>query len=157
MKRKTYTGRINNLNKNQVFVFGSNPEGRHGKGAARVALNKYGAIYGQGHGLQGNSYALVTKNLTKGYYDTVTGITYLNSGLRSIPKKQIINNIKNLYKLARNMKDTDFLIAYTSNGKNLNGYTNKEIAKLFYESKPIPKNIIFEDKFLDLIYSKVEN
>ena len=156
MKRKTFTGFINKLNKNQVFVFGSNPEGRHGRGAAKVAVEKYGAIYGQGHGLQGNSYALVTKNLKKGYYDTVLGITYYKSGLRSISEKQIINNIKNLYKLARNMKNTDFLIAYTAQGKNLNGYTSKEIAKLFYESKPIPKNIIFENKFLDLIYTKVK-
>ena len=36
-----------------VFVFGSNEAGRHGAGAARVALKSHGAIYGQGEGPQG--------------------------------------------------------------------------------------------------------
>lgn len=48
---------------NTIFVFGSNPEGRHGAGAAKTAKEKFGAIYGQGEGLQGNSYALPTKDL----------------------------------------------------------------------------------------------
>lgn len=41
-----------------VFVFGSNPQGRHGAGAAKLAREQFGTIYGQGEGLQGNSYAL---------------------------------------------------------------------------------------------------
>ena len=45
-----------------IFVFGSNLAGRHGKGAAKFAVDNYGAIYGQGEGLQGNSYALPTKD-----------------------------------------------------------------------------------------------
>ena len=45
-----------------IFVFGSNLAGRHGKGAALYALNNHGAIYGQGIGLQGNSYAIPTKD-----------------------------------------------------------------------------------------------
>jgi hypothetical protein len=45
-----------------VFVFGSNLAGRHGKGAALWALQHRGAIYGQGEGLQGNSYAIPTKD-----------------------------------------------------------------------------------------------
>ena len=48
---------------NDIFVFGSNTEGKHGGGAARVALNDYNAIYGQPRGLQGESYAIVTKDL----------------------------------------------------------------------------------------------
>jgi hypothetical protein len=36
---------------NTIFVFGSNPEGRHGSGAAKVAKDKFGAVYGQGEGL----------------------------------------------------------------------------------------------------------
>ena len=48
---------------NTIFVFGSNPEGRHGAGAAKVAREQFGAIYGQGEGLQGNAYALPTKDL----------------------------------------------------------------------------------------------
>ena len=42
------------------FVFGCNASGAHGGGAARVALDKFGAIWGQGEGLQGQSYALPT-------------------------------------------------------------------------------------------------
>lgn len=45
-----------------VFVFGSNEAGFHGAGAARDALLKYGAKLGQAFGLQGQSYAIPTKN-----------------------------------------------------------------------------------------------
>lgn len=47
----------------EIFVFGSNEEGRHGKGMALEAIAKHGAIYGQARGLQGNAYAIVTKDL----------------------------------------------------------------------------------------------
>lgn len=50
-----------------IFVFGSNRQGRHGKGAALTALKEYGAVYGQAKGRQGNSYAIVTKELRNGY------------------------------------------------------------------------------------------
>ncbi|MCB0369444.1 MAG: AAA family ATPase, partial [Bdellovibrionales bacterium] len=53
-KQRYYTGNIV-PEKNTVFVFGSNPEGRHGAGAAKVAVQKFGAKYGQGEGLQGNA------------------------------------------------------------------------------------------------------
>lgn len=49
---------INRLAVGEVFVFGSNAMGRHDGGAARVALERFGAIRGQGHGLQGMSYAI---------------------------------------------------------------------------------------------------
>ncbi len=45
-----------------IFVFGSNLAGRHGKGAALAALRNHGAIYGQPVGLQGQSYAIPTKD-----------------------------------------------------------------------------------------------
>ena len=45
----------------RVFVFGSNLAGRHGKGAALTAKNEYGAVYGQGVGLQGQAYGIPTK------------------------------------------------------------------------------------------------
>jgi hypothetical protein len=44
--RKTYKDFITQLKDNQIFVFGSNTQGRHGKGAALLARNKFGAIYG---------------------------------------------------------------------------------------------------------------
>jgi len=51
------------LLKTTVFVFGSNREGRHGKGAALEAHRNWGAVYGQAEGRQGNAYAIVTKEL----------------------------------------------------------------------------------------------
>lgn len=45
-----------------IFVFGSNLAGRHGRGSALEAVQKHGAIYGVGMGLQGNSYAIPTKD-----------------------------------------------------------------------------------------------
>ncbi len=58
---------------NEIFVFGSNLAGNHNGGAARTALNKFGAIYGQGIGLQGQSYAIPTM---QGEVDTI--IPYIN-------------------------------------------------------------------------------
>ena len=52
--------RISELKENEVFVFGSNLAGAHGGGAARLAYNRFGAIWGQGVGLQGQSYAIPT-------------------------------------------------------------------------------------------------
>ncbi|MBQ3709835.1 MAG: hypothetical protein II887_03940 [Bacteroidales bacterium] len=49
-----------NLGKNEIFVFGSNLQGMHGGGAARIAVERFGAIMGQGIGLQGHSYAIPT-------------------------------------------------------------------------------------------------
>ena len=51
---------IRNLQPNEIFVFGSNGAGMHGGGAARTAVEKFGAIMGQGEGLQGQSYAIPT-------------------------------------------------------------------------------------------------
>lgn len=51
---------ITDLKPNEIFVFGSNLAGAHGGGAARVALNRFGAIWGQGVGLQGQSYGIPT-------------------------------------------------------------------------------------------------
>lgn len=60
---KTYKGLIEKLEPNQIFVFGSNIEGLHGAGTARLCLNKYGAKWGQASGLQGRSYGLITTDL----------------------------------------------------------------------------------------------
>lgn len=51
---------VNTLDENEIFVFGSNINGMHMGGAARVAYNKFGAEWGNGEGLQGQSYALPT-------------------------------------------------------------------------------------------------
>lgn len=52
--------RITQLKPDEVFVFGSNLAGAHGGGAARLANIRFGAVYGQGVGLQGQSYAIPT-------------------------------------------------------------------------------------------------
>jgi hypothetical protein len=61
VERPNYTPNIiSALKPDEVFVFGSNLQGFHSGGAAKVALNKFGAIFGQGIGLQGQSYAIPT-------------------------------------------------------------------------------------------------
>ena len=51
---------VRNLEENEIFVFGSNANGYHGGGAAAVAMHRFGAVWGQGEGLQGKSYAIPT-------------------------------------------------------------------------------------------------
>ena len=60
MEKRYTPERITELKANEVFVFGSNLAGAHAGGAARIAMEKFGAIWGQGVGLQGQSYAIPT-------------------------------------------------------------------------------------------------
>lgn len=126
-----------------VMVFGSNPQGRHGMGAALDARRNYGAIYGQGRGLQGNSYGLVTKNLKKNFYEKSTGITYTRYGNRSVSLEMIRSNIDELYDCARNHPELKFYVIYKLQSHNgLNGYKSSDILKQFYRES-IPDNIYF--------------
>ena len=59
-KKRTTPEFITELQPNEIFVFGSNLKGMHGGGAAYVAYRKFGAIMGQGVGLQGQSYGIPT-------------------------------------------------------------------------------------------------
>lgn len=125
---------------NTIFVFGSNPEGRHGAGAAKVARNQFGAIYGQGEGLQGNAYALPTKDLR----------VKENRGLRSISEVQIIQNIKKLYEVAKQNPDKQFKVAYRNTDQaSLNGYTGLEMIDMFIKAGSIPSNIVFSKEWVD--------
>lgn len=135
----SYTGNIT-PNADTIFVFGSNPEGRHGAGAAKVAREQFGAIYGQGEGLQGNAYALPTKDLR----------VKENNGFRSISPEQIIKSIKKLYETAKQNPDKQFKIAYRNTDKiSLNGYTGLEMIDMFLKAGPIPTNIIFSKEWVD--------
>lgn len=126
-------------NDGYVFVFGSNPEGRHGAGAAKIAVTQFGAKYGIGEGLVGDSYALPTKDLR----------VKENKGLRSISKEEIINNISNLYKTAKQNPNKKFAIAYTNiEQSSLNGYTGIEMADMFKEAGLIPNNIYFSNAWI---------
>ena len=59
-EKRTTPENITSLAPNEIFVFGSNLSGMHGGGAAWVAYRKFGAIMGQGVGLQGQSYGIPT-------------------------------------------------------------------------------------------------
>ena len=98
---KTYIGPIISLAPNQIFVFGSNTQGRHGRGAALWAKNNAGAIYGIPAGHHGQSWAIVTKDLTKSVHP-------------SVPKKVIVYQIRVLYGFAEDNKHLEFLIAYST-------------------------------------------
>lgn len=135
----SYTGNIT-PDANTIFVFGSNPEGRHGAGAAKVAREQFGAIYGQGEGLQGNAYALPTKDLR----------VKENNSLRSISPEQIIESIKKLYETARQNPDKQFKVAYRNTDRaSLNGYTGLEMIDMFLKAGSIPTNIIFSKEWVD--------
>lgn len=132
-----YTGMIT-PEPNTIFVFGSNPEGRHGRGAAKTAVDKFGAEYGVGEGLTGNAYALPTKDLR------VTE----NNSLRSIPPEQIIESIKKMYEVARQNPDKTFKVAYTNTTEaSLNGYTGLEMIDMFNKAGEAPVNVQFSSQW----------
>lgn len=158
-----YEGRIT-PEQNTVFVFGSNPEGRHGAGAARVAAEQFGAVYGKGEGLQGSSYALPTKDLAEArrrgvyspadshwkemtdmvlwyYREDGGGHPYAslftsNPYPRSIAPDTIVSSIIELYRTADAQPDKDFKVAYTTAPEDfsLNGYCGGEMAEMFKEA-----------------------
>ena len=108
----------------QIFVFGSNLAGRHGKGAALCARQKHGAIYGQGVGLQGCSYGIPTKD---------ENIKTL--GLLSI--KFYVDEFL-LFALAH----PNMTFNVTKIGCGLAGYTEDQIAPMFVDA---PENCILPD------------
>lgn len=152
-KFKYWSGdRITKLEDNQIFVFGSNPEGRHGMGAAKDAM-KFGAVYGKGRGLHGQTYALVTKNLTAGYEEKMSHISliYNKQGKRSVSLEWIKMNILGLYSCARDNPALKFFIVYKSSASNLNGYSSDEIFKTFVDNMDVPDNIYFHNSFRGVI------
>lgn len=123
---------IINLGEHDIYVFGSNTKGRHKKGAAKIALDKYGAKLGQARGLQGRSYAIVTKDL--------------ELGERSIPLSHIKREILELYSFASSCPDLTFYVVKI--GCSLAGYTVKEMADLFISCETArPSNIVLPKEF----------
>ena len=122
--------RINNLNTNQIFVFGSNLEGSHGGGAAAIAEKKFGAIWGQGVGLQGQSY----------------GIPTMHGGIAEIKPY-----VDEFIEFAKQNINLQFLV--TRIGCGIAGFSEEEIAPLFSEAIKI-KNIYLPDTFWDIILGK---
>jgi predicted NAD-dependent protein-ADP-ribosyltransferase YbiA (DUF1768 family) len=162
LDRKYWTGKmIKTLEDNQVFVYGSNPAGKNGAGAAKAA-KQFGAWYGEGRGLYGQAYALVTKNLDRDYEEPKTGIIYSKVGGRSVSPAQIQVNIKEMYVLAENMPEKEFLITYQheldKRGnpiRSLNGYNALEMIDMFMDNMDVPDNISFHDSFRPLIENKL--
>ncbi|MDR1864419.1 MAG: hypothetical protein LBR08_02495 [Bacteroidales bacterium] len=58
IERRTVRGFIEELSPGEIFVFGSTPDGHHGGGTARMAYDRFGALWGKGAGFYGQSYAL---------------------------------------------------------------------------------------------------
>lgn len=108
------------MRENEIFVFGSNRAGRHGKGAALFARQHHGAIYGRGEGLQGNSYAIPTKD----------------ENLRTLSLDDILNHVVTFLETALTRPDLSFVI--TPIGCGLAGYTQEQIWPMF--DAPLPKN-----------------
>jgi len=135
----TYTGKIKIKNNRGVYVFGSNTEGRHGKGNAKTARDKYGAFRGVSRGPTGRCYAICTKDLTKQSHP-------------SIEQADIIAQISALYDYAREKPRLEFFVAYRAIYlAMLSGYWAHEFAIMFSEAGTIPPNIIFERNFRRLV------
>jgi len=103
----------------RVFVFGSNERGVHGAGAAAYAVQHHGAVVGQGEGLQGNSYAIPTKDRY----------------IRTLPLEYIDEYVRRFLEFAFEHPELEFDM--TRIGCGLAGYCDEEIAPMF---KSVPSN-----------------
>ncbi|MDO4703872.1 hypothetical protein [Tannerella sp.] len=113
-KERTTPEWIHSLEENQIFVFGSNLQGMHAGGAARIASEKFGAIWRQGVGLQGQCYAIPTM---QGGVETIQPYVDEFIAFAEAHPKQI------------------FLV--TSIGCGIAGFTAEEIAPLFRKAVDI--------------------
>ena len=149
---KTWSGeKIKSLNSGEIFVFGSNPKGIHGAGAAKQAL-EFGAEILCGRGLRGRTYALVTKNLHPGFVEPSTGKAYAKAGPGSVTIGEIEENIRELYGCAQARPELDFLVSYKMERdaqgrpkKSLNGYSGAEMMEAFARAGKIPANMAFHE------------
>lgn len=114
---------ITHLEPNEIFVFGSNRQGLHLAGAARIAVERFGAIVGEGRGPQGNSYAIVTMDTT----------------LESIALE-----VDLFLEWAREWPSRTFLV--TKIGCGIAGWKVSEIGDIF-RSREIPPNVILPKEF----------
>ena len=114
MKKRIFTPEnITNLKDNEIFVFGSNLNGNHSGGAAKLALDKFGAIQGQAEGRQGQSYAIPT----------------LNENMKQMPLTQIDSYIREFASYAS--KNMNIIFYVTKIGCGIAGFQIAEIALLF--------------------------
>ena len=115
--------RITSLRADEVFVFGSNLAGMHGGGAARLAYERFGAVWGCGVGLQGQSYAIPT----------------MQGGVETIKPY-----VDEFIDFARSRPDLFFYV--TRIGCGIAGFADAEIAPLFADACAVP-NICLPESF----------
>lgn len=123
---------ITKLGEDEIFVFGSNLAGQHGGGAARIAYEKFGAVWGQGVGLQGQSYAIPT----------------MQGGVETIKPY-----VDDFIALAREWDQTTFLV--TRIGCGIAGFTDEEIAPLFAEAMNL-YNVVLPKSFVDILENQAK-
>lgn len=123
---------ITELGPDDIFVFGSNLEGLHCGGAARTAFMRFGAIIGQGDGLQGQSYAIPT----------------MQGGVETIRPY-----VERFLEVASECDQNTFYV--TRIGCGIAGFTDEEIAPLFAPALKL-YNVILPKTFVDVIRRKPE-
>ena len=116
--------RIMTLKPDEIFVFGSNLDGYHGGGAARIAMDRFGAVWGQGVGLQGQSYAIPT----------------MQGGVNTIKPY-----VDEFVAFAEQHPEYKFLV--TRIGCGIAGFANEQIAPLFQKALNV-ENIILPKEFV---------
>lgn len=134
MYNREYTPeRISELKPNEIFVFGSNLAGAHGGGAARLAYERFGAVWGQGVGLQGQSYAIPTMH---GGVDTIRPY------------------VDEFVKFAKQHREYKFLV--TRIGCGIAAFTPDEIAPPFKEAVDLD-NVILPKDFVEVLSRTMNN
>lgn len=118
---------ITSLGRDEIFVFGSNLQGMHGGGAARYAMQHFGAKWGQGVGLQGQCYAIPTM---QGGVDTIRPY------------------VDDFIELAREWDQTTFYV--TRIGCGIAGFSDEQIAPLFDEAYDL-YNVRLPKSFAEII------
>ncbi|KQO10470.1 hypothetical protein ASF06_09945 [Agreia sp. Leaf244] len=121
MRMQSSASRIGALEPGEIFVFGSNASGHHGAGAAAQAQRDFGAVWGEGHGLHGQSYAI----------DTMSGLGVLE------------REIGVFVEFAETRPELTFLV--TEIGCGIAGYTPAEVAPLFTRA---PLNVRLPESFI---------
>ncbi|MBR3951806.1 MAG: hypothetical protein IKJ79_07895 [Bacteroidaceae bacterium] len=129
MKRRYTPEMITRLDVNEIFVFGSNLDGIHAGGAARIAHQHFGAIWGQGEGLQGSSYAIPT----------------MQGGVETIAPY-----VDKFIAFAKENTHLQFLV--TRIGCGIAGFTDNEIAPLFAKAYNLD-NVTLPQQFVQHIES----
>lgn len=125
MYNRDYTPeRITELQPNEIFVFGSNLAGAHGGGAALLAYRCFGAVWGQGVGLQGQSY----------------GIPTMQGGVETIKPY-----VDEFIAFAEQHPEYRFLV--TRIGCGIAGFRDDEIAPLFEKALDV-ENVILPKEFV---------